>query len=361
MNFAAAGKGALSVLVALAAGAALAQQPSVDPQEQKVMDAMKALGAKPIHTGTPQEVRKGVTPKDAVLKVLKDEGKSVEPEKVAKVEDKQIDGGKGKIHARIYTPQGVGPFPVVLYFHGGGFVIADPDVYDASGRALANDSGAMVVSIDYRRAPEHPYPAALDDGTAAFKYLLKHAKELNGDPGRIAVAGESAGGNLAIGVALRQKKSGGPSPVFALLVYPFVSNDLSTPSHVANGQGNYILGNEDIAWFWKYTFGKDWKKLHDPMALPIYATTAQLKGFPPSLVITAGLDPLKDEGEKFAQMLKDAGVKVETKNYDGVTHEFFSMGPAVDKAKQAEQDAGDALRAAFGSGAAGGAAKSPGR
>ena len=313
------------------------------------MDAMKALGAKPIHSGTPQQVRKGVTPKDGVLKVLKDEGKSVEPEKVAKVEDRRIDGAKGKIGARIYTPEGAGPFPVVLYFHGGGFVIADPDVYDASGRALANASGAMLVSVDYRRAPEHPYPAALDDAAAAFAYLQKHAAELNGDPSRIAVAGESAGGNLAIGVALRQKKSGGRAPVFALLVYPFVSNDLSTPSHLANGQGNYILGNDDIAWFWKYTFGKDWKQLRDPMALPIYATADQLKGFPPSLVITAGLDPLKDEGEKFAQMLKDAGVKVETKNYDGVTHEFFSMGAAVDQARQAEQFAGAALRTAFGS------------
>ncbi|MBN9682131.1 alpha/beta hydrolase [Corallococcus sp. NCSPR001] len=314
---------------------------------QVILDAHKSLKPVPPHTVSPQEARKGITAKDAVEKTLKDQGKPVTPEKVAKVEDTKLKGPAGDIPARVYTPEGAGPFPVVIYFHGGGFVLADLDTYDASARALANQAKAVVVSVEYRHAPENPFPAAADDATAAFQYVQKNAKEFNGDGSKVAVAGESAGANLATVVSMRQKQGGGELPVFQLLVYPFVSSDVSTPSHVANGQGNYLIGNQDIAWFWGNYLGKDWAKNKDPNALPLNASKSQLSGLPPAMVLTAELDPLKDEGQEYAKNLKAAGVKVDVKNYAGVTHEFFGMAPVLDVAKKAQADAGMALRKAF--------------
>jgi acetyl esterase len=319
----------------------------VDPQMQVILDADTSLKPVPPHTVSPRQARKGVTAKDAVEKTLKDQGKPVTPEKVARVEDKKLKGPQGDIPVRVYTPDGAGPFPVVVYFHGGGFVLADLDTYDASARALANQAKAVVVSVEYRHAPEHPFPAAADDATAAFQYIQKNAKEFNGDASKVAVAGESAGGNLATVVAMRQKEAGGAQPVFQLLVYPFVSNNVNTPSHQANGQGNYLIGNQDIAWFWGNYLGKDWARNKNPLALPLNATKAQLRGLPPAMVLTAELDPLKDEGQQYAKNLKDAGVKVDVKNYAGVTHEFFGMAPVLDTAKKAQADAGMALRKAF--------------
>ncbi|QSQ28221.1 alpha/beta hydrolase [Pyxidicoccus parkwayensis] len=314
---------------------------------QKVLDAFKALNPKPLHTLKPAEARQQPTPKDAVEAVLKKEGKPTTPEKVAKVEDRKIQGPGGPLDVRVYTPEGSGPFPAVVYFHGGGFVIANLDVYDASPRALANQAQAVVVSINYRQAPEHRFPASLDDAAASFRYVQSHPSEFNIDPKRVAVAGEGAGGNLATALTMRQKQSKGALPVFQLLVYPLVSNDLSTPSHQANGTGNYLVSNEDLGWFWKNQLGNDWQKSRNPQALPIHASTAQLKGLPPALVIVAGLDPLLDEGQAYADKLKAAGVTVDVKRYDGVTHGFFGMAPVVDKAKQAQSDAGAALKKAF--------------
>jgi acetyl esterase len=340
-------------LVGFTAAAAPSDAPAqqVDPQMQKVLDAHKALNPKPLHTLKPAEARQGPSAKDAVESVLKQEGKPTTPEKVAKVEDRRIAGPGEPLSVRVYTPEGTGPFPAVVYFHGGGFVIADKDTYDAGPRALANQAQAVVVSVDYRQAPEHRFPASLDDAAAAFRYVQSHPKDFNIDPKRVAVAGESAGGNLATGVAMRQKQSKGAQPVFQLLVYPFVSNDLSTPSHQSNGTGNYLVSNEDLGWFWKQELGNDWQKSRNPQALPIHASTAQLKGLPPALVIVAGLDPLLDEGLAYADKLKAAGVTVDVKRYDGVTHEFFGMASVVDKAKQAQADAGAALKQAFASGA----------
>lgn len=341
------GLAAATMLISSLGWAADPAMEAVDPQERPVLAQLKALGAKPFHTLTPQQARTGPTPKDAVAAVLNEQGKSAAPEPGVQVQDRTIPGPEASLPIRVYTPKGAGPFPVVVYYHGGGFVVANKEVYDTGARALSLYSGAVVVSVDYRLAPEHRYPAALDDSAEAFRYVRAHAADFNGDANRVAVAGESAGGNLATAVAMRQKKSGDPLPIFQLLVYPLVTNEVSSPSHQKNGQGNYIIGNQDIAWFWKNDLGADWKKNHDPEALPIYATTEQLRGLPPALVITAGLDPLKDEGTQYAQKLRAAGVTVDVKNYEGVTHEFFGMGALVDKAKQAEQDAGAALKHAF--------------
>lgn len=168
-----------------------------DREMQMVLDALASLGGKPIETLTPAEARKQPTPADAVAKVLKEQGKDTAPEAVAKVENRSIAGPAGQIPIRIYSPKGNGPFPVILYIHGGGWVIANLDTYDASARALTNAAGVVVVSTHYRQGPEHKYPAAHDDTFAAYKWTLASAKSLAGDPARVAVAGESAGGNLA--------------------------------------------------------------------------------------------------------------------------------------------------------------------
>ena len=330
---------------------------AVDPQMQQVLDSFQELKPKPVHTLTPKVARKGPSAADAVKAQLKKEGKPTKPDKtgLAKVDDTTIPGPGGKLPVRIYTPEGEGPFPVVVYYHGGGFVIADLDVYDAGPRARAQQAQAVVVSVHYRQAPEHPFPAAADDATAAFRYIQENAAKYKGDPSRVAVAGESAGGNLATVVAMQQKEARRPLPVFELLVYPFVSTDLTTPSHQANGQGNYFVGNQDIAWFWQNYLGNDWKTNKDPLALPSFATVEQLRGLPPTLVITAGLDPLKDEGSAYAKKLQEAGVRTELKNYDGVTHEFFGMGGVVGVAQKAQADAANALKQAFMSPAVGGA------
>lgn len=323
------------------------QQPQVPSEQmQAVLDAHQSLKPKAPSTLSAADARKQPTARDAVAKVIKQEHKSSRPEHVAKVDNQKIAGPKGSIPVRVYTPDGQGPFPIIVYYHGGGFVLANLDTYDASARALTNQAHAVVVSVAYRLAPENPFPAAVDDADAAFRYVQENASKFNGDPKRVAVAGESAGGNLATVVAMREKQSAAP-PVFELLVYPFVSTDLKTPSHQAYGQGNYFISNNDIAWFWKNYVGEGWQQNQNPEAVPLLADTAKLQGMPPTFIITAGLDPLKDEGQAYAKKLQAAGVKVEVKNYNGVTHEFFGMGAVVGQAQKAQADTALAFWNAF--------------
>ncbi|MGZ3460959.1 MAG: alpha/beta hydrolase [Archangium sp.] len=322
-------------------------QAQVDPQMQQVLDALKALNPQTPHTLKPAQARQQPALKEAVSSLLQKQGKPTEPEKVAKVEDRTIPGPQGNLPLRVYTPEGSGPFPVLVYFHGGGFVLGNLDTHDASARALANQGKAVVVSVQYRQAPEHRFPAALDDATAAFRYIQKNAALFNGDPKRVAVGGESAGGNLATAVALRQKSFGGVEPVFQLLIYPFVSNDLSTPSHQQFGGGQYLVSNDDLAWYWQQYLGGNWRDNRNPQAVPDRATPEQLRGLPPAFIITAGLDPLRDEDQDYANKLRAAGVAVDVRNYDGVTHDFFGLAPVLDKAKQDQADAGQALQRAF--------------
>lgn len=335
----------------LAAWSACAHGPMTSPTKdmQEVLGAHLALGGKPVHLLTPEQARRGPSAKDGAEAVqAKREGRLPSPEPVASVRDVRLPGPGKPLDARVYTPSGAGPFPAIVYFHGGGFVLADRDVYDNTPRALANALDAVVVSSDYRLAPENPYPASHDDAQAAFRYVSAHPDEFNINPRRIAIAGESAGANLATVVAMRQKRDGGAMPVFQLLVYPFLSNDLSTPSHRKNGHGLFFIGNADIEWFWRHELGADWRSNRDPLALPIYATADQLRGLPPAHVVVAALDPLLDEGTQYATMLRSAGVPVTIQQYDGVTHEFFGMAAVVPQAKQAQTDATQALRSALG-------------
>ena len=331
---------AAAAMLCGAAHAQSAKPAKAEPHMQKVLDALASLGGKPIETLTPQEARKQPTPADAAKKVLTDMGKSTAPEAGVTVKDMMIPGPLGDIPIHIYTPEGKGPFPVMVYYHGGGFVIANTKVYDASPRALSKMAKAVIVAVDYHQAPEHKFPAAPNDAYAAYQWTLKNAATINGDAARVAVGGESAGGNLATVVSMMARDKKEPLPVHQLLVYPVVNNDMETPSYKKYADAK-PLNKPIMAWFFKH-YGGDPK---NPYALPMKAAT--LKGLPSATVIAAEIDPLLSEGKSYADRLKKDGVAVTYKHYQGVAHEFFGMGAVVPAAKEAEQYAADALTKAF--------------
>ncbi|MES2637142.1 MAG: alpha/beta hydrolase [Pseudomonadota bacterium] len=312
-------------------------------QMKAVLDEHAKLGPKPLSTLTAVEARKQPSPADAVKALLKKQGKSVEPEAVGKVENKMIAGAAGQIPVRIYTPKGEGPFPVIVYYHGGGWVIADLDTYDASPRALANATNAVVVSAHYRQAPEHKFPAAHDDAHAAYKWVLEHAKEMNGDPKRIALVGESAGGNMAAAVSVLAREHKMQMPVYQVLVYPIADNNVETASYIENAKAK-PLDKAAMQWFFKQYFRTPADGDNHLISL---LDEKDLKGLPPTTVITAQIDPLRSEGKAYADLLQKAGIDVRYKNYEGVTHEFFGMAAVLDKAKQAQQFAAEGLNKAF--------------
>jgi acetyl esterase len=329
-----------ATLVWNAAKAQSPQPPKADADMQKVLDAHAALKPKPIETLTPAEARQQPTPADAVKKVLGQMGKSSAPEPGVTMKTVQVPVKGGSIPVHIFTPEGSGPFPVMMYYHGGGFVIADTKVYEASPRALAGMAKAIMVAVDYRRAPEHPFPTAPEDAYAAYLWTLDHAREFNGDPTRIAVGGESAGGNLATVVSMMARDRKVQLPVHQLLVYPVVNDDMNNASYKRNA-GAKPLNKAMMGWFFKH-YGGDPK---NPYALPLKA--ASLKGLPPATIVAAEIDPLLTEGKQYADKLKQDGVQVDYREWRGVTHEFFGMGAVVAKAKEAEQFAADALTKAF--------------
>ena len=327
------------------APAASAEQMATPTAEmQAVLDALKALGAKPIHTQTVEQVRAQPTPADAVVAVMKDKGIKPGPEAQIATRDIMIKGAAGDIPARIYTPEGKGPFPIIVYFHGGGWVIANIDTYDASARSLALGAKAVVVSSHYRQGPENVFPAAHDDAYAAYVWAVENSGKLNGDAARMAVAGESAGANLAANVAIMARDNKITMPIYQLLVYPIAGNDMNTPSYVENAEAA-PLGKADMAWFMKYAFAS-MKDAADPRVNLVART--DLKGLPPATLITEQIDPLRSEGQAFGQALQNAGVPVDMKSYNGVTHEFFGMGAVVPEARQAMELATTNLRKAFG-------------
>lgn len=313
-----------------------------EPQMQLVLDQLSALGGKPLESLSPVEARKQPTPADAVKALLKQRGQDVSPDPVGKVEDKMIAGAAGQIPARIYTPNGAGPFPVIFYIHGGGWVIATIDTYDSSARALANAANAVVVSIEYRKGPEHKFPAAHDDAFAAYQWTLANAAALKGDPKRIAVVGESAGGNLAANVSIMARDRNVQMPVYQVLVYPVANNDLNSASMKENAQAKPLYPAM-LPWFLGHYLNNPAESGDPRIAL----VKANLKGLPPTTLITAELDPLRSEGKLLAEKLTAAGVKVDYCNYAGVAHEFFGMGAVVEQAKQAVAQAAAGLQQSF--------------
>ena len=267
-----------------------------------------------------------------------------DPEPVAKVENRTIPGPAGEVPVRVYTPSGAGPHPGLVFFHGGGFVLCNLDSHDGICRSLTNAAGCVVVSVDYRLAPEHPYPAAPEDCYAATQWVAKNGSELGIDVSRLAIGGDSAGGNLTAVTALMARDRGGPALRFQLMIYPVTDCGTETASYRENGEG-YFLTTGMMRWFWdKYL--ADPKQAGEGYASPLRA--ADLANLPPGLCITAGYDPLRDEGEAYAERLRKAGVDVRTSRYPGMFHGFLSMTAQLDKAREAVAEAGAALRAALG-------------
>jgi acetyl esterase len=307
----------------------------VTSEVQTILDFIAAAGEVPRELLTPTELRESYSLMSAM-------GTQAV---MASVADRTAPGPAGEIPVRVYVPTSEsGPRPVLVYFHGGGWVIGDIETHDCTVRAVAEASGATVVSVDYRLAPENPFPAALDDCIAAVRWVADNAAELDIDPARLAVGGDSAGGNLAAVVAHELRSGGGPEACFQLLVYPVTDGTMAHRSVEENAEG-YFLTKDTMDWFWEQYVGDGDRTgaRVSPMHLPDEA----LAGLPPALVITAEYDPLRDEGEAYATRLAAAGVDVTSRRFDGMIHGFFSMRDLVPEGKVAVDEAGAALRRAL--------------
>ena len=308
----------------------------LDPQAQAVLDALPMGDLPDLSTISPELMRKAFSslgPEAAV-------------QQVESVEDRSIPAAAGDIAVRIYRPSGSTreeSLPVLVYFHGGGFVLCDLDSHDGTCRSLANGAGCMVVSVDYRLAPESPFPAAPEDCYAATQWAARNAASIGGDAARIAIGGDSAGGNLTAAVTLMARERGGPALAHQLLIYPVTDNAFDTTSYRDNAEG-YFLTRDMMKWFWAHYLENE-KDGRNPLASPLREPDLSL--LPPATVITAEYDPLRDEGEAYAARLQSSGVATELTRYDGMFHGFFAMPEAIDRARDAVDQATAALRRSF--------------
>ena len=308
----------------------------LDPQVQAFLDQVQAMNVPPFHTLSVEEAREAA----GALSDLHGA-----PEPVGSVDNLAVPSPGSEIVLRLYTPEQGGPFPVLVYFHGGGWVMGDLESHDGVCRALTNAAHCIVASVDYRLAPEHKFPAAAEDAYAATQWVAENAASFGGDPKRIAVGGDSAGGNLAAVVALMARDRGGPPLTYQLLIYPATDTSCDTVSCRENGEG-YLLTVDMMRWFQSHYLRSDADR-DNPYAAPLRAS--DLRGLPPALVITAEFDPLRDEGEAYAARLRAAGVPAEVKRYDGMIHGFFGMGAVLDQARVAMDDLAARLQSAFSS------------
>jgi acetyl esterase len=286
----------------------------LDPHITAVLAMLEQSGVPPMYEGTAEEGR-------AQFLALTHGSRAAEQlVPVASTEDITVPGPQGELRARVHRPQADGPLPTIAFFHGGGWVIGDLDTHDNMARTLARGCGAVVVSVDYRLAPEHPFPAAVEDAVAAARWIAGNLDRFGGDS-RLALAGDSAGGNLAAVVAQQLTAEGTPL-AGQFLIYPAVDSAGEYPSRVENARG-YFLEQPSMDWFYGHYAG-DWEDATDPRLSPLHAP--DLAGLPPAVVVTAEFDPLRDEGEAYADALRAAGVPTEARRYDGLIHGFFDMG-----------------------------------
>ncbi|RNL52479.1 alpha/beta hydrolase [Pedobacter jejuensis] len=315
---------------------------TIKPEMQSVIEKLVSYGDKPLETLNAVDARRNHTPTDAVMDLVAANNISV-PAPMVDTIGQDIDVAGGKIHLRIYTPKsGKGPFPLIVYYHGGGFVIANLDVYNASAQGLAEQVGAVVVSVAYRLAPENKFPTAHNDAFAAYEWAVKNAVSLKADPAKIAVVGESAGGNLAANVSIMARDKNIMVPVHQVLVYPIAQANMDTESYKMYADAK-PLNKAMMTWFTE----KYLTTMVEAQNPKISLVNAKLKGLPSTTIITAEIDPLHDDGVMLANKLSEAGVKVSSRNYEGVTHEFFGMAILVPEAKAAQAYAADQLKAAF--------------
>ncbi|NEP45803.1 MAG: alpha/beta hydrolase [Okeania sp. SIO2H7] len=307
-------------------------QNSPNLETQDFLNKVASSKKPPLSSQTPEQAR-------GLNKVFID--LSHPKETVAKVENRTIPGPGGELPVRIYTPWGEGPFPVLVYFHGGGYAIGNLEMTDSICRTLTNGAECVVVSVEYRLAPEHKFPAAIEDGYSATLWVAENATAINGDASRIAVGGESAGGNLAAVVALIARDRAKPSLIYQLLIYPVTHHgSLSTESRRLYRE-NYFLTADSIAWFAKQYLpaGEDGTNAY---ASPLLAE--DLTNLPPALIITAELDPLRDEGEAYGDRLRDAGVPAKISRYPGTIHVFINVAGLLTLGQQALKEAASELK-----------------
>ncbi|MFF3756642.1 alpha/beta hydrolase [Streptomyces sp. NPDC002185] len=307
-----------------------------DPEFQALYDQRAAQGGRPLYSMTLEEARA------ADLAAI--QAGSGEPEPVAEVIDTTLPGPGGTLPVRIYRPAAAeGPLPVLVYFFGGGWTLGSIETGDAICRSLANAAGCLTVAVGYRLAPEHKFPAAVDDCDAGVRWIAEHAGRYGGDATRIAVAGDSAGGNLAAAVTLRNRDAGGPPLVAQLLVYPNTDYLADTASRRENTDP-LLFNDKSVHWYWDNYLATAEDGVH-PLASPLRAPDHT--GLPPALVITAEYDPLRDEGEQYADRLRESGVPVESVRYPGVAHGFFAMAGTLDAGRRAVAQAAAHLRTVF--------------
>ncbi len=304
----------------------------VDPQLQPLLDLLANSGAPSITDLEADAAR-------ALMAAMPSMARVVEIDAIA---DRTIPADGHDIPIRVYTPPGEGPFPILVWFHGGGWVLGSIEQSDPVARALCTGADCVTVSVEYRLAPEHPFPAGLDDCMAALRWTVEHAAELGGDAARVAVGGDSAGGNLAAAACLVARDEGDPDLCFQLLVYPVTDFDTTTRSMVDNAEG-FMLTTEAMRWF--YDHYTQPSQRGEPRAAPLRAP--DLAGLPPALVITAEFDPLRDEGEAYGRRLAEAGVPTTISRYDGMIHGFLGMTRYLDGARAADAEAVAALKQAF--------------
>ena len=315
--------------------------PDIDPQMLVVIEQLKSAEAPPFTSMTPFQVRNAVLPFESVGEVLKKTGM---PPTAPKTDVKQkvlpVGSDEGTL-VRMYRPlgAGAGPLPVIVYYHGGGWVIAGPKAYEPSAQALAAKTGALVVSVAYRQAPEHRFPTAHEDAFAAYKWVTENAAQIGGDPARIATAGESAGGNLAVAVAMMARDRGAMMPRHILSVYPIADGDVESPSYTQYEKA-MPLSKGFMAWFFDAYVPK-WRTKEEPL---IALVDADLSRLPATTIVNAQIDPLASDGAELEQKLRAAGVPVERKVYDGVTHEFFGMATLLEQAVDAQDYAARRLK-----------------
>ncbi|MEZ5622499.1 MAG: alpha/beta hydrolase [Burkholderiaceae bacterium] len=311
----------------------------LDPQSRALLDLMSERGVPPIHTLSPDEGRRMFLERRGFTQPV--------PPPIGSVRDLAAPGPHGPIPLRLVRPAGVADataLPLLVYFHGGGWVIGDLDTHDVACRTLAAGAGVAVLAVDYRLAPEHRFPAAVDDCIAAVRFARAEAAALGADAARIAVGGDSAGGNLAAVACLALRDAGEPVPAFQLLIYPATDMRAVAPSHTANGQG-YMLTADSIAYY-RGHYMPDAAEWADWRASPLLA--ADHAHLPPALVLTAGFDPLRDEGRQYADALSGAGVACQYICFERQIHGFVTMGRVIDEANTALDLCATALRRAIG-------------
>ncbi|HMS78126.1 MAG TPA: alpha/beta hydrolase [Burkholderiaceae bacterium] len=301
------------------------------PQARALLDLMERNGIPPVHSLSAADARRFYRERRALT----------QPDAPALpvVRDLSADGPAGPIPLRLYRPAADGTLPVLVYFHGGGWVIGDLDTHDVLCRQLALGAGCAVVAVDYRMGPEHRFPAAVDDCLAATRWVGANAAALGVDPSRLAVGGDSAGGNLAAVVAIAARDAGGPPIAYQLLIYPATDQRRVAPSHTTNAQG-YLLTADSMRYYHDH-YIDDPKHDLDWRASPLLAP--DLSGLPPALVLVAGYDPLRDEGVQYAQKLTEAGVRTALVSFERQIHGFVPMGRALDEANEAVAMCADAL------------------